>query len=507
MAGSFLRLGIVGLTGLLLAGELCRANSAPVVTNVNATQVPGTGMVEIRYALSDANGDTCTVWVKVSDNGGASYDVPAWSFTGDAGTGVRPGAGKQIAWNAGADRPGQAGNLKFRVYAEDGQGLGGMALIPAGEFLMGNSFDPGEGYSDELPRHAVYVDAFYMDRTEVTNQQYADALNWAKNQGDLITVTSGVVYKYNSGTTYPYCDTNPTHSWSRITWNGNTFGVVAGKENHPMVEVSWFGSVAYANWRSGMQGKPLCYDLSTWTCNFGSGYRLPTEAEWEKAARGGTAGHRFPWSDSDYIQHARANYNSSTSYSYDNSPTRGYHPTFSTGGYPYTSPVGYFAANGYGLHDMAGNVWEWCNDWYSGSYYSGSPYNNPHGPASGLFRVLRGGCWDDSAYFCRMVVRSYGSHFYSPYSRYFIIGFRLALDADGASVPGDSDGDGDVDGTDLGAFALCTSGPVIPIVGDCAGFDFDTDNDVDQDDFGIFQRCYSGEDVPADPACANEPAS
>jgi len=302
----------------------------------------------------------------------------------------------------------------------------GMVLIPAGEFLMGDSLD---GMSDALPRHAVQTDAFYMDRYEVTNQQYADALNWAKAQGNQITVTSGVVYKYNSGTSYPYCDTTTYSSYSWITWNRSTFGVTAGKENHPMVMVSWYGSVAYANWRSGMQDKPLCYDLSNWNCNYtAGGYRLPTEAEWEKAARGGTPDHRFPWSDSDTIQHARANYCSSSSYAYDTSPTRNFHPVWGTGSYPYTSPVGFFdgslrykadfnwpggatsyqtanGANGYGLYDMAGNVWEWCNDWYSDTYYSSSPTNNPRGPTSGMSRVLRGGSWDFPASQCRVAYR------------------------------------------------------------------------------------------------------
>ncbi len=144
--------------------------------------------------------------------------------------------------------------------------------------------------------------------------------------------------KYGSGTTYPYCSTTsaPTGyphygEYSRITWNGSTFGTTSGKENHPMVMVSWYGSVAYSNWRSAMEGKPLCYDLSTWNCDFGgAGYRLPTEAEWEKAARGGVAGRRFPLSDKDMIQYARANYYSRPDYSYDTSPTRGYHPTFNT---------------------------------------------------------------------------------------------------------------------------------------------------------------------------------
>ena len=328
----------------------------------------------------------------------------------------------------------------------------GMALVPGGEFEMGDSF--GEGDLDELPVHTVYLSPYSIDKYGVTNQQYCDGLNWAWTQGGLIAVTSGVVYKYNSGTSYPYCDTTTSSSHSRITWNGSTFGVTPGKEDHPMVRVSWYGSVAYANWRSAMEGKPLCYNLSTWECNFGvTGYRLPTEAEWEKAARGGTPGHRFPWSDQDTIQHARCNYQSNwygghPYYSYDTSPTEGYHPLWGVSPYPYTSPVGFFTgalqykadwnwpgdptsyqtasgANGYGLYDMAGNVYEWCNDWYGSDYYSDPEATapNPDGPASGTYRVLRGGSWHSHAYSGRAACRFVGG----PYSRLGFIGFRCAL--------------------------------------------------------------------------------
>ncbi len=325
-----------------------------------------------------------------------------------------------------------------------------MVPIPAGEFLMGNSFT-GEGDSDELPRHAVDVDAFYMDRYEVTNQQYADGLNWAWNQGNLISVTNGIVYKSNTVTSSPYCDTTSSSSYSRITWNGSTFGVVASKEQHPMVQVSWHGAVAYSNWRSAMEGRTPCYDLDTWACDFNAnGYRLPSEAEWEKAARGGAAGRRFPWSDQDAIQHARANYYSYWSggapySSYDTSPTQNYHPVWGVGSAPYPSPVGFFdgslrhkadcswpgsetsyqtvnAANDYGLHDMAGNVYEWCNDWYGSSYYSSSPYSNPRGPAAGLTRVLRGGSWRYYAYSCRVAAR----YLVRPAACFDNFGFRCA---------------------------------------------------------------------------------
>jgi len=162
-------------------------------------------------------------------------------------------------------------------------------------------------------------------------------------------------------------------------------------------------------------------DWVKWT----AGYRLPTEAEWEKAARGGASGHRFPWSDVDTISHSRANYYAATnSYAYDVSPTQGYHPDYDDGGYPYTSPVGSFAANGYGLYDMAGNVWEWCWDWYDSTWYgnAGATQDDTRGPADPLsVRVLRGGGWSSSGAGARCAYRVYG---YAPSGAYDVVGFR-----------------------------------------------------------------------------------
>lgn len=265
------------------AAGICSA-ATPVVSSVTAMQrTDGSRSVDIRYNLSHAEGRSCSISLKVSSDDGATWTVPVTAVSGAIGPGIPPGVGKLIVWDSQADQRGAFGSqFRARVCADDGQGPPppeSMVLIPAGEFLMGNSFS-GEGWPEELPRHAVSVRTFYMDRTEVTNQQYAAGLNWALAQGNQISVINGIVYKFNSGTNYPYCGTNPTENTSRITWDGSTFGVVTGKENHPMVNVSWYGSTAYANWRSAMHGRPLCYSLSTWECSFTpGGYRLPTEAE------------------------------------------------------------------------------------------------------------------------------------------------------------------------------------------------------------------------------------
>jgi sulfatase modifying factor 1 len=297
-----------------------------------------------------------------------------------------------------------------------------LVIIPAGTFQMGNSTNASEGWEDELPVHT--------GEYEMTNEQYCAFLNSAQSQG-LITVISGKVYQSGSGTSYLYCDTSTSSSYSQIVYSNNTFSVriKGGRDmtNDPMVMVSWYGAVAYCNWRSQQEGKQICYDLSTWNCDFSKkGYRLATEAEWEYAARGRLSGNRFPWGDT--ITHSQANYyswwNGGVPYfPYDLNPVEGYHPTWNDGVLPYTSQVGSFPANGYGLYDMAGNVWEWCNDRYSEIYYSSSPTNNPTGPVTGSNRVARGGNYGGANY-CRVSCRNN----YNPIYRGNGYGFRVVLD-------------------------------------------------------------------------------
>jgi formylglycine-generating enzyme required for sulfatase activity len=263
----------------------------------------------------------------------------------------------------------------------------GMALIPAGTFTIGDTLD---GEKDAISTN-VYVSAFYMDMNLVSYAQWQSTYSYATNQG------------------YEFDDAG------------------GGKDsNHPVYEVSWYDALKWSNARSQQAGlTPVYYsdpaltevfsnsDVSPYVNWAANGYRLPTEAEWEKAARGGLRGYRFPWGDT--ISWQQANYvgdHGGNGFPYDYSATNGYDPTFDTGLSPYTSPVGFFAPNGYGLNDMAGNVFEWCWDWYAAAknYPPGSPYlggYDPRGPASSPTgtRVVRGGSWFDVAYSARCACR------------------------------------------------------------------------------------------------------
>jgi sulfatase modifying factor 1 len=284
----------------------------------------------------------------------------------------------------------------------------GFSLIAAGAFTMGDSLD---SYYGETPTRTVTLDAFYIGQYEVTKAEWDELRSWGLSNG----------------------------------YNDLSEG--AGKAgNHPVHSISWHDMVKWCNARSQREGlMPVYYtdDAQTkiyktgywdvpnahvkWVAN---GYRLPTEAEWEKAARGGLSGKRFPWGDT--ISHSQANYFASISYFDLSGSVNNFHTTYATGSEPYTSPVGAFSANGYGLYDMAGNVMERCWDLY-GTYAAGSQ-TNPRGAASSAMRVIRGGSWDNGGSACRVAFRDCG---YSSLS-WDNVGFRVAFSPDLA----DNDGDG-----------------------------------------------------------------
>jgi formylglycine-generating enzyme len=224
----------------------------------------------------------------------------------------------------------------------------GMVFIPAGEFVMGkNTSSP----TDWQPEHKVGINAFYIDKYEVTNQQYFEFCMKTKHQLPEFWGSS----QYKSGRDYP---------------------------DFPVVGVSSFDAEQYARW---------------------AGKRLPTEAEWEYVARGGLAGKNYPWGDQ--IDSTKVNYGKK---------------------FKGIRKVGSFQPNGYGLFDITGNVWEWTTDFYDGGYYKVSPAENPKGPESGRFKVIRGGSWHSGG----MCVQTYYRNGLPSSWVDFGVGFRCVKSAE-----------------------------------------------------------------------------
>jgi formylglycine-generating enzyme required for sulfatase activity len=237
-----------------------------------------------------------------------------------------------------------------------------MALVPAGPFEMGSL----NGDDDEQPVHTVMLDAFYMDQYEVTNGQYA------------VCVDAGVCDSVTDTTAY-------AASFTRGIYFGNP-----EYDDYPVIYANWDEAQTYCEWREA---------------------RLPTEAEWEKAARGGLEGKTYPWGDQSPLCEIGAKNGAK----FDDDG--GCNDTD-------TAQVGSYWANGYGLYDMVGNVWEWVSDFYDENYYAHSPTNNPSGPEDGSSPVIRGGTWGNDAEHIRVSDR----RFHDPNSGSLSSGFRCARD-------------------------------------------------------------------------------
>ena len=344
-------------------------NSQPIIERlIVPEQVKAGEKVKLEVVAHDADGDKLTYKWKVSDgtvDAAGVWTVPREPMNTTVLVHVSDGVNKSVA----------SSKISVEILPpSEPLAPEGMVSIPAGEFQMGNNIQwfqdhPWINVDDELPVHTVYVDAFFMDQHEVTNLEYQQFVranpSWQKD-------------KIDEG----FYDRNYLKDWQ-----GNAYP--AGKTRHPVVHVSWYAAMAYAEW---------------------VGKRLPTEAEWEYAARGGLSGKRYPWGDE--FERDKANFYKEVGD---------------------TTKVGEYPLNGYGLYDMAGNVWEWCLDEYNEDFYSISPRENPFSGANGLDwvvnnftevksdRVLRGGSWYDTP-FTELRVTNRSSK--EPLKAYLDTGFR-----------------------------------------------------------------------------------
>jgi len=331
-----------------------------ILTGVTVSQDPETRIVEIMYDLIGEYQGALRIYVQASADSGNTYIVPVKTVWGDIGEGIVTGMGKRIYWDAGNDyKEEYTEKFRIRIIVESyTENIQKMVFIPAGEFIMGG--DTITGNYDEIPKDSVYIHPYFIDKYEVTNNEYSKFLTGFPHFYDL---------RMN------------------IVREDTLYKALPGYEEYPVVYVSYDEAVAYTEW---------------------AGKRLSTEAEWEKAARGGIfldgdeeknspnplKERIYPWGNT--ISYNFANY---------------YNPENPFSG---TTPVGIFNGqvfNGlstqdkpspHGLYDMAGNVWEWVSDWYGSDYYEMRPHYNPQGPQSGTERVIRGGSWGTSEQFLRV---------------------------------------------------------------------------------------------------------
>jgi sulfatase modifying factor 1 len=254
-----------------------------------------------------------------------------------------------------------------------------LALVPAGDFLMGSD----DAEEDERPVHRVYLEDFYLGVQPVSNAEYVHFVQQTGHRAPALYELPIVVTAGGSERERTFRQTGAPYVWADLT-------PPTGRADHPVTLVRYEDALAYCAWLASMTGRP---------------FRLPTEAEWEKAARGGAESKRYPWGDR--LDREKANFLVDPG----TKAARG------------TTPCRQYPSNGFGLYDMAGNVWEWVQDWYGPKYYATSAAQDPHGPTTGTLRVVRGGSW--LAADARMLSCSH-RHTVPPDTYSYAIGFRVA---------------------------------------------------------------------------------
>jgi formylglycine-generating enzyme required for sulfatase activity len=292
--------------------------------------------------------------------------------------------------------------------------------VPAGEFMMGSAeplatlaraFPHADAkrlkeLSDEAPVHRVRITrAFWLGAHEVTVGQFRQFVQESGYVPESVRDGTGG-YGFNANYDPARSERGDLFEGRdpRYSWQNPGF---AQSDRHPVVNVTWNDAVAMAAWLSRREGAT---------------YRLPTEAEWEYAARGGTR-TRYPGGDHPDVLLKTANtFDREAALRWPRWREQAGH---GSDGYPFTAPVGSFAPNAFGLYDMIGNAWEWCADWYGEDYYAHSPASDPAGPATGNARVRRGGSWHSWPLYSRVAFRNWNT----PETRYVLVGFRLLREA------------------------------------------------------------------------------